>query len=91
MGLNPSQALRAIPCRPAHPPDSRRVAFRGPLSEGFCRMPRFLNRDFVPVSIPQQPVKKHHSPAPRLSKETLELSYERRLIGVEPSLGLRAA
>jgi hypothetical protein len=30
-------------------------------------MPRLLNRDFVSVSIPQQPVKKPHSPAPRLS------------------------
>jgi hypothetical protein len=50
------------------PPDSRRVAFRGPSSEGFCRMPRLLNRDFVSVSIPQQPIKRHRSLAPRLSK-----------------------
>src|SRR6185312_12268916 len=35
-------------------PDSRRVAFRRLLSEGFCRMPRLLNRDFVSASIPQR-------------------------------------
>gem|GEM_PF-6921560 len=52
-------------------------------------MPRLLNRDFVSVSIPRQPVKKHYSPAPRLSKETLELSYE-RLADRGGALGARA-
>jgi hypothetical protein len=33
-------------------PRSRREAFRGPSSEGICRMPRLLNRDFVETIIP---------------------------------------
>jgi len=44
-------ASREIPCRLPHAPSSRRVAFRGLLSEGFWRMTRLLNRDFVSVSI----------------------------------------
>jgi hypothetical protein len=39
-------------------------------------MSRLLNRDFVSVSIAQQLVKRHRSPAPRLSKQILELHYE---------------
>ena len=49
-------------------PESRREAFRGPSSEGICRMSRLLNRVFVETIIPQRPGEIHKVLAPRLSR-----------------------
>ena len=54
-GFNPWQGLRATPCRPPHHPASRRVAVRGPSSEGICRRPRLHNLDFTSRIIQHTP------------------------------------